>query len=137
MTRMSHDLDSVLTQAAAWKRAGLGVALATVVRTWGSSPRPAGSKLAVNDRSEFVGSVSGGCIEGAVITEALEVMAGAPQRVIDYGVSDEAAWEVGLACGGKVEILIEAVTAVKLALLLDLIQARKAKRAVALATWLD
>jgi xanthine/CO dehydrogenase XdhC/CoxF family maturation factor len=108
---MSHDLDSVLAQGAAWIRAGRRVALATVVRTWGSSPRPAGSKLAVNDRGEFVGSVSGGCIEGAVITEALEVMAGAPQRVIDYGVSDEAAWEVGLACGGKVEILIEAVTA--------------------------
>src|SRR5674476_1415798 len=91
MSRMSHDLDSVLTQAAAWKRAGLGVALATVVRTWGSSPRPAGSKLAVNERGEFVGSVSGGCIEGAVITEALEVMRGEPARVIDYGVSDEAA----------------------------------------------
>src|SRR5450755_1542705 len=130
MNRMSHDLDSVLTQAAAWKRAGLGVALATVVRTWGSSPRPAGSKLAVNERGEFVGSVSGGCIEGAVITEALEVMRGEPARVIDhtappfggaaspgqarlvdYTASDEAAWEVGLACGGKVEILIEAVSA--------------------------
>jgi xanthine/CO dehydrogenase XdhC/CoxF family maturation factor len=108
---MSHDLDSVLSQAAMWIRAGHRVALATVVHTWGSSPRPAGSKLAVNDRGEFVGSVSGGCIEGAVITEALEVMAGAPTRVIDYGVSDQAAWEVGLACGGKVEILIEAVTA--------------------------
>ena len=111
MDRMSHDLDSVLTRAAAWKRAGLGVALATVVRTWGSSPRPAGSKLAVNERGEFVGSVSGGCIEGAVITEALEVMRGEPARLIDYGVSDEAAWEVGLACGGKVEILIEGLTA--------------------------
>ena len=107
---MSHDLDSVLSQAVTWKRSGRRVALATVVRTWGSSPRPAGSKLAVNDSGEFVGSVSGGCIEGAVITEALEVMAGGPPRVIDYGVSDETAWEVGLACGGKVEILIEAVT---------------------------
>lgn len=107
---MIHDLDGVLAAAAAWKRAGLGVAFATVVRTWGSSPRPAGSKLAVNERGEFVGSVSGGCIESAVIAEALEVMAGEPARVIDYGVSDEAAWEVGLACGGKVEILIEALT---------------------------
>ncbi|MFT3697023.1 MAG: XdhC family protein [Kofleriaceae bacterium] len=102
-----HDLDAVLEQALTWKRAGHGVALATVVRTWGSSPRPAGSKLAVNDKGEFVGSVSGGCIEAAVITEALEVMRGEPARVIDYGVSDEQAWEVGLACGGKVEILIE------------------------------
>ncbi|HEY6033289.1 MAG TPA: XdhC family protein [Kofleriaceae bacterium] len=108
---MTHDLDAVLAQAVAWKRAGLGVALATVVRTWGSSPRPAGSKLAVNERGEFVGSVSGGCIEAAVIAEALEVMRGTPPRVIDYGVSDEAAWEVGLACGGKVEILIEDVAA--------------------------
>jgi xanthine/CO dehydrogenase XdhC/CoxF family maturation factor len=106
---MAHDLDSVLAQAVAWKRAGLGVALATVVRTWGSSPRPAGSKLAVNEHGEFVGSVSGGCIEAAVIAEALEVMRGEPTRVIDYGVSDETAWEVGLACGGKVEILVEAL----------------------------
>jgi xanthine/CO dehydrogenase XdhC/CoxF family maturation factor len=108
---MTHDLDAVLAQAVAWKRAGLGVALATVVRTWGSSPRPAGSKLAVNERGEFVGSVSGGCIEAAVIAEALEVMRGERPRVIDYGVSDEAAWEVGLACGGKVEILIEDLAA--------------------------
>jgi xanthine/CO dehydrogenase XdhC/CoxF family maturation factor len=108
---MTHDLDAVLAQAVAWKRAGLGVALATVVQTWGSSPRPAGSKLAVNERGEFVGSVSGGCIEAAVIAEALEVMRGEPPRVIDYGVSDEAAWEVGLACGGKVEILIEELAA--------------------------
>lgn len=108
---MTHDLDSVLTRSLAWKREGLRVALATVVRTWGSSPRPAGSKLAVNERGEFVGSVSGGCIEAAVIAEALEVMRGEPPRVIDYGVSDEAAWEVGLACGGKVEILIEALVA--------------------------
>ena len=106
---MAHDLDSVLAQAVAWKRAGLGVALATVVRTWGSSPRPAGSKLAVNEHGEFVGSVSGGCIEGAVIQEALEVMATGASRVLEFGVSDETAWEVGLACGGKVEILVEAL----------------------------
>ncbi|MGE5187154.1 MAG: XdhC family protein [Acidobacteriota bacterium] len=106
---MAHELDEVLAQAAAWKRGGLGVALATVVRTWGSSPRPAGSKLCVNERGEFVGSVSGGCIEAAVITEALEVMRGGPPRVLDFGVSDETAWSVGLACGGKVEVLVEAV----------------------------
>ncbi len=106
---MAHELDEVLAQAAAWKRGGLGVALATVVRTWGSSPRPAGSKLCVNERGEFVGSVSGGCIEAAVITEALEVMQGGPPRVLDFGISDETAWSVGLACGGKVEVLVEAV----------------------------
>ncbi|CAN5594754.1 XdhC family protein [soil metagenome] len=108
---MGHDIDSVLAQAAAWKRAGLGVALATVVRTWGSSPRPAGSKLAVNEKGEFIGSVSGGCIEAAVIAEALEVMRGEPSRVIDYGITDETAWNVGLACGGQVEILIEELAA--------------------------
>src|SRR5688500_115228 len=106
----SHDLDAVLERAAAWRAAGLAVALATVVRTWGSSPRPAGSKLAVNDAGEFVGSVSGGCIEGAVIQEALEVLGGGPARVLSFGVSDETAWEVGLACGGKVEVFVEAVT---------------------------
>lgn len=111
MADQSHDLDAVLERAAAWNAEGLGVALATVVRTWGSSPRPAGSKLAVNGRGEFVGSVSGGCIEGAVIQEALEVMVGdgEPPRLLQFGVSDEAAWEVGLACGGKIEILVEAV----------------------------
>jgi xanthine/CO dehydrogenase XdhC/CoxF family maturation factor len=110
MAEATHDLDAVLAQAATWRREGRAVALATVVRTWGSSPRPAGSKLAVNDRGEFVGSVSGGCIEGAVIQEALEVMASGAPRVIGFGVSDEKAWEVGLACGGKVSVFVEAVT---------------------------
>jgi xanthine/CO dehydrogenase XdhC/CoxF family maturation factor len=110
MSEATHDLDAVLEQAEAWKAAGRGVALATVVRTWGSSPRPAGSKLAVNDGGDFVGSVSGGCIEAAVITEALEVMAGGAPRVLSFGVSDETAWEVGLACGGKVDVFVEAVT---------------------------
>ena len=106
----THDLDAVVQQALAWRAAGQKVALATVARTWGSSPRPAGSKLAVNAAAEFVGSVSGGCIEGAVIQEALEVMQGGPPRVLGFGVSDETAWDVGLACGGKIEILVEAVT---------------------------
>ena len=92
-----------------WQDAGHRVAVATVVNTWGSSPRPVGSQLGVNDRGEMVGSVSGGCIEGAVVKEALEVMAGAPPKLLDYGVSNEQAWEVGLACGGKLEVYIEAV----------------------------
>jgi xanthine/CO dehydrogenase XdhC/CoxF family maturation factor len=104
-----HDLDAVLAQAAAWQDAGLRVAIATVVRTWGSSPRPPGSRLAVNERGEFVGSVSGGCIEGAVIHEAMGVLGGEPPRLLDFGVSDEAAWEVGLACGGKVDVFVEAL----------------------------
>lgn len=110
MADAMHDLDAVLAQAARWKADGRGVALATVVRTWGSSPRPAGSKLAVNDAGEFVGSVSGGCIEAAVITEAIEIIGGAPPRLLAFGVSDESAWEIGLACGGRVEVFVEAVT---------------------------
>jgi len=106
---MSSDPEDVFAQAAAWKDAGLFVAFATVVRTWGSSPRPAGSKLAVNERGEFVGSVSGGCIEGAVIREALEVMRSGLPRLLHFGVTDEMAWEVGLACGGKVDVLVEAL----------------------------
>jgi len=137
--RSSHDLDAVLAQASAWRAAGQRVALATVVRTWGSSPRPPGSKLAVNEASEFVGSVSGGCIEAAVIADALDVMATGVARSLSFGVSDESAWEVGLACGGKVEVLVEAVAAggVEDALLGALIAARQGKRAVVLATWLD
>lgn len=106
---MAHHNDEVLERAAVWLAEGRAVAIATVVRTWGSSPRPAGSKLAVNDRGEFVGSVSGGCIEAAVMHEARAVMAeGAPKR-LEFGVSDEAAWEVGLACGGRVQVYVEAL----------------------------
>jgi xanthine/CO dehydrogenase XdhC/CoxF family maturation factor len=138
----THDLDAVVDQALAWHRAGRKVALATVARTWGSSPRPAGSKLAVNDAAEFVGSVSGGCIEGAVIQEALEVMATGVSRVLAFGVSDETAWEVGLACGGKVEVFVEAVApevgrGITRAVLGELVEARRAKRSVVLVTPLD
>ncbi|MFO1036552.1 MAG: XdhC family protein [Geminicoccaceae bacterium] len=101
--------DTLLDTATAWKLEGRKVALATVVTTWGSSPRPVGSQLLVDDRGEMVGSVSGGCIEGAVIKEAMEIMAGAPPRLLDFGVSNEQAWEVGLACGGKVQVYVEAV----------------------------
>jgi xanthine dehydrogenase accessory factor len=128
-----HDLDDVLDQALAWHTGGLGVAIATVVRTWGSSPRPAGSKLAVNERGAFVGSVSGGCIEGAVIGAAQEIMQGAPARLLDFGVVDEVAWSVGLACGGHVEVYVDRVNPEMLAAIRA---ARAAQRAVALVTWL-
>ena len=85
------------------------VALATVVRTWGSSPRSVGSHLAVDEGGAFVGSVSGGCIEGAVITEAQAVIAAGKPRLLDFGVSDEQAWEVGLACGGRVQVYVERI----------------------------
>jgi xanthine/CO dehydrogenase XdhC/CoxF family maturation factor len=104
--RMS-DTESVLEQALAWHRGGQGVALATVVTTWGSSPRPVGSKLAADATGRFTGSVSGGCVEGAVIEVAQEVIRTGTPRLLDFGVSDEQAWEVGLACGGKVQIFVE------------------------------
>ena len=97
------DDDAVLVQARAWLEDGKGVALATVIGTWGSSPRPPGSMLAVNAEHDFVGSVSGGCIEGAVITEAVAAIADGKPRLLDFGVSDEQAWEVGLSCGGEMK----------------------------------
>jgi len=103
------ETEDILSQAAEWRNAGKGVALATVVSTWGSSPRPVGSQLAVDDRGVFVGSVSGGCIEGAVIKEALDAIASGRPRVLDFGVTNEQAWEVGLACGGKVQVFVERI----------------------------
>jgi xanthine/CO dehydrogenase XdhC/CoxF family maturation factor len=101
--------DDVLAQARTWREAGRGVALATVVSTWGSSPRPAGSQIAIDEAGAFVGSVSGGCIEGAVIREGLEAIRDGQIRLLDFGVSNEQAWEVGLTCGGKVQVLVERV----------------------------
>ncbi len=101
------DSQEILAQAAAWAEQGMGVALATVTSTWGSAPRPTGSQLAVNDRGEFVGSVSGGCIEGAVVREALESIRDGKTRLLDYGVTHDRAWEVGLACGGTIQVFVE------------------------------
>jgi xanthine/CO dehydrogenase XdhC/CoxF family maturation factor len=102
--------DDILAAARQWLEAGHRVAIATVVKTWGSAPRPAGSQLAVRDDGAFVGSVSGGCVEGAVIEEARSVMRNAAVRKLEFGVSDEQAWAVGLACGGRIEIFVEPVT---------------------------
>lgn len=101
------DHDDVLERAATWKADGNNVALATVVSTWGSSPRPVGSRLAIRGDGQFIGSVSGGCIEGAVVTEALDAIEDGKTRVLDFGVTDEMAWEVGLACGGEISIFVE------------------------------
>ena len=101
--------EDILTQAKDWRASGKGVALATVVATWGSSPRPAGSQLAVDQEGRFIGSVSGGCIEGAVVKEALGVIASGKPRLLEFGVTHEQAWEVGLACGGKVQVFVEKV----------------------------
>ena len=101
--------EQVLQTALAWADSGDGVALATVVSTWGSAPRPAGSQIAVHQSGKFVGSVSGGCIEGAVIHAALDAIASSKPDLIEFGVSNSQAWEVGLACGGKIEIYVEPV----------------------------
>ena len=93
--------------AAEWQRAGRQVALATVVETWGSSPCPPGSQLAVDDRGHFEGSVSGGCVEGAVIERAAAVLASGRAETLEFGIADETAWSVGLACGGRVRIYVE------------------------------
>lgn len=83
------------------------MALATVVTTWGSAPRPVGSQLLVDENTEFLGSVSGGCVEGAVITEARQVIGSGEPKLLEFGVSDEQAWEVGLACGGTIKVYVE------------------------------
>ncbi len=108
-TPTSREHDDILEQAARWRSAGKRVALATVVSTWGSAPRPAGSQLAVDESGAFVGSVSGGCVEGAVITAAQDSIADGKPRNLEFGVKDEDAWAVGLACGGRIRIFVEPI----------------------------
>lgn len=103
------EAEDVLSTARQWLAEGETVALATVTETWGSSPRPPGSQMAVTASGRMAGSVSGGCIEGAVADVAKQTMqTGAPQ-LLDFGVTDERAWEVGLACGGKLKVFVEKV----------------------------
>ncbi len=99
--------DDILAQAGRWRADGHGVALATVVSTWGSSPRPVGSQLAVDESGAMVGSVSGGCIEGAVVEEANQAIKTGAPKLLEFGVTDEMAWEVGLACGGTMRVFVE------------------------------
>ena len=101
--------DDILKAAEEWKREGRGVALATVVETWGSAPRPAGSSLVINDDGTFLGSVSGGCVEGAVVTEAIDVIESGKPKTLEFGVADETAWKVGLSCGGTIRVFVEKV----------------------------
>ena len=105
---LSSDSD-ILNEAEAWKRAGREVALATVVETWGSAPRPVGSHLVIDEEGNFLGSVSGGCVEGAVITEAVDVIEDGKPRMLEFGVADETAWQVGLSCGGRISVYVEKV----------------------------
>jgi xanthine dehydrogenase accessory factor len=137
--RAEHD--SIPEIALGWHRAGKGAALATVIETWGSAPRQAGSQLAISGAGEIMGSVSGGCVEGAVVTEALAALEDGKPRVLTFGVSDETAFSVGLACGGTIRILVEPVgagdRALAEAMLADLVAARAARQAVALVVRLE
>ena len=126
----------ILRTAAEWRKAGKGVALATVVATWGSSPRPVGSQLVADDAGNFQGSVSGGCVEGAVIAESQAAINDGKSRLLKFGISNEQAWDVGLACGGKVEILVTAVNGHE-AMLDATLAAALAKTPFAIATDLD
>ena len=99
--------DDILEQALDWKLDGKNVAIATVINTWGSAPRPAGSQLAIDEAGNMIGSVSGGCVESAVIQEAIEIMQSGISKTLEFGVSDDEAWEVGLACGGKINVFVE------------------------------
>ena len=101
------DQEDILATAASWLEQGETVALATVVETWGSSPRPPGSRLAVTASGRLAGSVSGGCIEGAVADVAKQTMETGEPQLLDFGITDERAWEVGLACGGKLKVFVE------------------------------
>lgn len=93
--------------AQSWIEAGRKVAIATVVETWGSAPRSVGSHLVIDGDGNFEGSVSGGCVEGAVLSEAEEVIATGKSKLLEFGVADEKAWEVGLSCGGKISVYVE------------------------------
>ncbi len=123
--------DDIPEVALDWHRAGKGAVLATVVQTWGSAPRPVGSQLAVSGTGEIQGSVSGGCVEGAVIVEALEAVEDGKSRLLTFGVSDDEAFAVGLACGGTIRVLVEPVgQAVSEEVLADLVDKRAARTPV-------
>lgn len=111
---MDHDtnretLRDPLTIAESWHGEGRKLALATVVETWGSAPRPVGSHLVIDAEGNFDGSVSGGCVEGAVVTEALDVIDSGKPRMLEFGVADETAWQVGLSCGGRIKVYVEKI----------------------------
>jgi len=106
-TAILDDARDPLLIAEGWLDEGRQVAIATVVETWGSAPRPAGSHLVIDAEGNFHGSVSGGCVEGAVVTEALDVIGSGAARMLEFGVADETAWRVGLSCGGRIKVYVE------------------------------
>ena len=105
---LSRDED-ILKAAGEWRKNGREVAFATVVVTWGSAPRPVGSNLVIDYVGNFLGSVSGGCVEGAVVTEAMDVIESGKPKMLEFGVADETAWKVGLSCGGTIRVYVEKV----------------------------
>ena len=130
-------IDDIPEIALAWLKEGRKVALATVVETWGSAPRPVGSQLAIGGGGEIEGSVSGGCVEGAVVIEAQEALADGRPRLLEFGVSDDTAFAAGLACGGTIRVMVEPVgtgDGPDPALIAELAAARAARRPVALVT---
>jgi xanthine dehydrogenase accessory factor len=135
---MTRHPDQIPEIALDWHRAGNGAALATVIQTWGSAPRQAGSQLAISGDGQIMGSVSGGCVEGAVVAEAMGALADGRPRIVTYGVSDDSAFAVGLACGGTIRILVEPVgdlaPALSPHLLAELVAARADRHAVGVAT---
>lgn len=104
---------SILKFAINWLEEGRDIALATVVQTWGSAPKPIGSQLLIDSDEQFLGSVSGGCVEGGVITEAIDLIASGKHKLLEFGVADEKAWELGLACGGTIKVFVESIESVK------------------------
>lgn len=101
--------EDILSRAEDWRKGGKGVAIATVIETWGSAPRPVGSNLVIDEDGNFLGSVSGGCVEGEVVTEAMDTIGDGKARTLEFGVADETAWQVGLSCGGKIKVYVEKV----------------------------
>ena len=99
----------ILAKAEEWAKDARGVAVATVIETWGSAPRPVGSHLIIDENGSFLGSVSGGCVEGAVVTEAMDVIVSGQPKMLEFGVADETAWNVGLSCGGTIRVFVEKV----------------------------
>lgn len=131
---MVSDTENLFRQVSSWHAAGRRVALATVVQTWGSAPRPEGSHLAVEQSGAFIGSVSGGCIEGAVVSEAMAVIADGHPRLLEFGVTDEQAWQVGLACGGRIQVFVESLDGVRRALFERLMTLHAVRQPVASVT---
>lgn len=100
---------NILETTAQWLDQGRKLAIATVVETWGSAPQPIGSQLVIDAEGNFIGSVSGGCVEGAVVSEAVDIIGTGTPKLLQFGVADETAWKVGLACGGKIGVYVEPI----------------------------